>query len=65
MYLLEEILHLLISWRLHLHDPLVTIIKKRQMQFYGHTHRAGNLATTILQESVDGKREEEGPVPHG
>ena len=27
------------------------------MQFYGHTNRAGNLATTILQGSVDGKRE--------
>ena len=26
------------------------------MQFYGHTNRAGNLATTILQGSVDGKR---------
>ena len=26
------------------------------MQFYGHTNRAGNLAKTILQGSVDGKR---------
>ena len=41
------------------------IVKKRKMQFYGHTNRAGNLATTILQGSVDGKGEEEGPVPHG
>ena len=48
-----------------LHDPLLTIVKKRKMQFYGHTHRAGNLATTILQGSVDGKREEEDPVSHG
>ena len=39
-----------------LHDPLLTIVKKRKMQFYGHTNRAGNLATTILQGSVDGKR---------
>ena len=26
------------------------------MQFYGHTNRAGNLATTILQRAVDGNR---------
>ena len=26
------------------------------MQFYGHTNKAGNLATTILQGSVDSKR---------
>ena len=39
-----------------LHDPLLTIVKKRKMQFYGHTNTPGNLATTILQESVDGKR---------
>ena len=38
------------------HDPLLTIIKKRKMQFYGHTNRAGNLGTTIMQGSVDGKR---------
>ena len=25
-----------------LHDPLLTIVKKRKMQFYGHTNRAGN-----------------------
>ena len=36
------------------HDPLLTIVKKRKMQFYGHTNRAAsNLATTILQGSVD------------
>ena len=33
-----------------------TIAKKRKMQFYGHTNRAGNLATTVMQESADGKR---------
>jgi exonuclease III len=38
------------------HEPLITIVKKRKMQFYGHTNRAGNLATTILQGSVDGNR---------
>ena len=26
------------------------------MQFFGHTNRAGNLATIIMQGSVDGKR---------
>ena len=39
-----------------LHDPLLTMVKMRKMQFYGHKNRAGNLATTILQGSVDGKR---------
>ena len=34
----------------------MTIVKKRKMQFYRHTNRAGNLATTILQGAVDGKR---------
>ena len=48
-----------------LHDPLLTIVKKRKTQFYGHTNRAGDLATTILQGSVDASGEEEGPVPHG
>ena len=47
-----------------LHDPMLTIVKKRKMHFYGHPNRAGNLATTILQGSV-ASGEEEGPVPHG
>ena len=34
----------------------MTIVKKRKLQFFGHTNRAGNLATTVLQRSVDGKR---------
>ena len=38
------------------HEPLLTIVKRRKMQFYGHINRAGNLATTILQGPVDGKR---------
>jgi len=38
------------------HEPLLTIVKRRKMQFYGHTNRAGNLATTILQGPVDGQR---------
>ena len=37
-------------------EPLLITVKKRKMLFYGHTNRAGNLATTILQGSVDGKR---------
>ena len=28
--------------------------KKRKMQFYGHTNRAGNLATTIYPAGVGG-----------
>ena len=42
----------------------MTIVKKRKMQFYGHTNRAGNLATTILQGSVDGKRERKRKAPY-
>jgi len=38
------------------HESLLSIVKRRKMQFYGHTNRAGNLATTILQGPVDGKR---------
>ena len=38
------------------HESLLTIVKRRKMQFYGHTNRAGNLAKTILRGPVDGKR---------
>ena len=47
-----------------LHDPLLTIVKKRKMQFYGHTKQA-----TLRRLSCRGQwmasGEEEGPVPLG
>ena len=55
MYPLERRSHQLII--INHHEPLLAIVKKSTMQFYGHTNRAGNLATTILQESVDGQQE--------
>ena len=38
------------------HEDLLTIIKKRKLQWYGHVSRSSGLAKPILQDTVKGGR---------
>ena len=38
------------------HEDLLTIIKRRKLQWYGHASRLSSLAKTILQGKVKGER---------
>ena len=38
------------------HEDLLTIVKKRKLQWYGHVSRSSGLAKAILQDKVKGGR---------
>ena len=38
------------------HEDLLTIVKRRKLQWYGHVSRSSGLAKTILQGTVKGRR---------
>ena len=38
------------------HEELLTIVKRRKLQWYGHVSRSSGLAKTILQGTVKGGR---------
>ena len=38
------------------HEDLLTIVKRRKLQWYGHISRSSGLAKTILQDTVKGGR---------
>ena len=38
------------------HEDLLTIVKGRKLQWYGHAYRSSGLAKTILQGTVKGGR---------
>ena len=38
------------------HEDLLTIVKRRKLQWYGHVSRSSGLAKTILQGTVKGGR---------
>ena len=38
------------------HEDLLTIVKRRKLQWYGHVSRSSGLAETILQGTVKGGR---------
>ena len=38
------------------HEDLLTIVKKRKLQWYGHVSGSSGLAKTILQDTVKGER---------
>ena len=38
------------------HEDLLTIVKRRKLQWYSHVSRSSGLAKTILQGTVKGKR---------
>ena len=39
------------------HEDLLTIVKRRKLQWYGHVSRSSGLAKTILQGTVKGTRQ--------
>ena len=41
-----------------LHEDLLIIVKRRELQWYGHVSRSSGLAKTILQGTVKGGREQ-------
>ena len=42
------------------HENLLTIVKRRKLQWYGHVSRSSDLAKTILQGTVKGERRQGG-----
>ena len=42
------------------HEDLLTIVKTRKLQWYGHVSRSSGLAKTILQDTVKGGRRQGG-----
>ena len=42
------------------HEDLLTIVKRRRLQWYGHVSRSSGLAKTILQGTVKGGRRQGG-----
>ena len=38
------------------YDELLTLVKKRNLRWFGHISRSSGLAETILQSTVKGKR---------
>ena len=41
------------------HEDLLTIVKRRKLQWYGHVSRSSGLAKTILQSTVKGGRRQD------
>ena len=39
------------------HEDLLTIVKRRKLQWYGHVSRSSGLAKTILQRTVKGEED--------
>ena len=42
------------------HEDLLTIVKRRKLQWYGHVSRSSGLGKTILQGTVKGGRRQGG-----
>ena len=42
------------------HEDLLTIVKRRKLQWYGHVSRSPGLSKTILQGTVKGGRRQGG-----
>ena len=42
------------------HEDLMTVIKRRKLQWYGHVSHSSDLAKTILQGTVKGRRRQGG-----
>ena len=45
-----------IQWAIGSHKDLLTIVKRRKLQWYGYVSRSSGLAKTILQGAVKGGR---------
>ena len=49
-----------IQQAIELHEDLLTIVKRRKLQWYGHVSRSSCLAKIILQGTVKGGRRQGG-----
>ena len=52
----DEEVRLKIQQAIGPHEDLLTIVKTRELQWYGHVSRSSGLAKTILQGTVKGRR---------
>ena len=52
----NEEVHVKIQQTIRPHEDLLTIVKRRKLQWYGHVSRSSGLAKTILQGTVKGGR---------
>ena len=52
----NEEVHAKIQQAIGSHEDLLTIVKRRKLQWYGHVSRSSGLAKTILQGTVKGGR---------
>ena len=55
-YLTNEEVRAKIQQAIGPHDDLLTIVKRRKLQWYGHVSRSSGLTKTILQGTVKGGR---------
>ena len=51
----NEEVHAKIQQAIRPHEDLLTIIRRRKLQWYGHVSRSSGLAETILQGTVKGR----------
>ena len=54
----NEEVHAKIQQAIGPHEDLLTIVKRRKLQWYGHVSRSSGMAKTILQGTVKGGREQ-------
>ena len=55
----EEV-HAKIQQAIGPHEDLLTLVKRRKLQWYGHVSRSSDLAKTILQDTVNRGRRQGG-----
>ena len=58
-YVTNEEVHGNIQQAIGPHRDLLTIVKRRKLQWYGHVSRSSGLAKTILQGTVKGGRRQD------
>ena len=56
----NEEVHAKIQQAMGPHEDLLTIVKRRKLQWYGHVSHSSGLAKTILQGTVKGGRRQGG-----
>ena len=56
----NEEVHAKIQQAIGPHEDLLTIVKRRKLQWYGHVSRSSGVAKTILQGTVKGGRRQGG-----
>ena len=59
-YVINGEVHAKIQQAIRAHEDLLTIVKRRKLQWYGHVSRSSGLAKTILQGTETGRRRQGG-----